>query len=82
MGKLSAAIMGKKGRNLDDLKFMTGKFKLPVIELQLILILEFCHTGDLESLNALLLKYAKKTHAFRYVAINSNLAQSYHLSPL
>ena len=25
------------------------------------------HTGDLESLNALLLKYAKKTHAFRLV---------------
>ena len=29
------------------------------------LFLEFCHTGDLESLNALLLKYAKKTHAYR-----------------
>jgi hypothetical protein len=63
MAKLRVAIMGKKGRNLDDLKFMTGK--LTVVELLLILILEFCHTGDLESLNALLLKYAKKTHAFR-----------------
>ena len=63
MAKLRVAIMGKKGRNLDDLKFMTGK--LTDFELLLILILEFCHTGDLESLNALLLKYAKKTHAFR-----------------
>ena len=31
--------------------------------------LEFCHTGDIESLNALLLKYAKKTHIYRLVLL-------------
>ena len=31
--------------------------------------LEFCHTGDIESLNALLLKYAKKTHIYRLIIL-------------
>ena len=40
------------------------------------LLLEFCHTGDVESVNALLLKYAKKTHIYRSTLIlNINITQ-------
>ena len=33
--------------------------------LSILFSLEFVHTGDIESINSLLLKYAKKTHIYR-----------------
>ena len=46
--KLVEAIMGKDGRNLDNLDKMS----------------EFVHTSDIESLNSLILKYCNKTYVY------------------
>ena len=96
MPKLRESIWGKKGKNLDDLEFMTG-MEIRAFGLQIFLdstffwvldktwsdnTLEFVHTGDLESLNALLLKYAKKTHAFRLVLKESNSLIHTRVSPI
>ena len=53
MKKLQEAILGVDGKNLIDLENMD----------------EFCHTGDLESLNSLILKYSSKTHAFSWLGM-------------
>ena len=64
MQKLRSSILGKRGKNLDDVEQMTGQFSgencfdglhSP----------DFCHTGYIESLNSLLLKYANKTYFYR-----------------
>ena len=69
MEKLRNAICGKGGKNLDDLEHMTGKYQI-ILDTNTFnqnddfyhnvshSISEFCHTGDIESLNSLQLKYA------------------------
>ena len=66
MQKLRTSICGKKGNNLDDLVHMTSKLFEDILGFYFIFnVLEFCHTGHLESLNSLLLKYANKTYFYR-----------------
>ena len=66
MKKLRLAILGKNGKNLDDLSHMDGKCcnKLKVL-LTLLGYSEFVHTSDLESLSSLVLKYSSKTYVYR-----------------
>ena len=67
MAKLRYAICGQKNTNLDDLQHMTGK-NLKVLNkwAYTLYISEFLHTGDIESINGLQLKYANKTYSYRY----------------
>ena len=83
MTKLRKAICGDDNKNLDDLKYVTGKnfIYLFASEIQPLLVLlvlggskymyffsfsEFLHTGDIESMNNLQLKYANKTFSYRF----------------
>ena len=73
MQKLRSSILGKKGENLDDLEQMTGEFlNRTKCFLLLFILSDFCHTGDIESLNSLLLKYANKTFFYRYKSAHDN----------
>ena len=104
MTKLRKAICGDDNKNLDDLKYMTGKILFtdptqtfvvvfacgslrppvylfvftnlyeiqPLLGLlvlggtKYIIFAEFVHTGDIESMNNLQLKYANKTFSYRF----------------
>ena len=67
MNKLKEAIMGKDGKNLDDLPHMDGKkILMEANKLLFTSFLEFIHTSEVESLNALLLEYLSKKQAYRY----------------
>lgn len=59
------SILGARGNNLDDLEHMDGNFWKEGVNVCLqSVILEFQHTGDLESLNSLLLKYSSKKDSY------------------
>ena len=60
--------MGPNGNNLDDLVRLDGITLRPLISMDFF-ISAFLHTGDLEAVNALLLKYLPKKIAFRFVKI-------------
>ena len=66
MKKLRQAVLGKNGRNLDDLSHMDGNIERngALIILTPTWCLEFVHTSDIESLNSLILKYSSKSQAF------------------
>ena len=68
MKKLRLAVLGAKGKNLDDLKQMDGKEFLGLVNsLYLLFFVEFVHTSDIESLNSLILKYCSKKDSYRLV---------------
>ena len=59
--------MGEDGRNLDDLDKMTGhKHKLYLCQNYDYLYAEGLTTSSVENLNNLVLKYANKTHVYRF----------------
>ena len=61
--KLREAVVGKNGRNLDDLPHMDGGYNCFRTS-TIFLISEFVHTSDLESVNSLILKYSSKSQAY------------------
>ena len=63
--KLLEALMGKDGKNLDQLHRMDGECFISVVISKYFYPLEFVHTSDIESLNSLLLKYCKKRYVYR-----------------
>ena len=67
MAKLRKAICGEDNKNLDDLNHMTGEESINGLDNSYspIDISEFVHTGDIESINNLQLKYANKTFSYR-----------------
>ena len=69
MAKLRKAVCGDDNKNLDDLKYMTGKVftTMNLGPYWCLFITEFIHTGDIESMNNLQLKYANKTFSYRFV---------------
>ena len=68
MKKLRLAVLGAKGKNLDDLKQMDGKEFLGLVNsLYFLFFVEFVHTSDIESLNSLILKYCSKKDSYRLV---------------
>ena len=84
MDKLRKAILGKSNRNLDDLKHMTGKYwNLYFWIKHDVCFPEYVHTGDIESLNNMQLKYANKTFSYgsviirRYIQCNYKYAYSW-----
>lgn len=75
LAKVREAVMGPNGNNLDDLVRLDG-ITLKTFDLNGFLyfyISAFLHTGDLEAVNALLLKYLPKKIAFRFVKIRESL---------
>ena len=71
LAKVREAVLGPNGNNLDDLVRLDG-ITLKTFDLNGFLyfyISAFLHTGDLEAVNALLLKYLPKKIAFRFVKI-------------
>ena len=71
LAKVREAVMGPNGNNLDDLVRLDG-ITLKTFDLNGFLyfyISALLHTGDLEAVNALLLKYLPKKIAFRFVKI-------------
>ena len=68
LAKVREAVMGPNGNNLDDLVRLDGITLKPLISMDFH-ISAFLHTGDLEAVNALLLKYLPKKIAFRFVKI-------------
>ena len=72
LAKVREAVMGPNGNNLDDLVRLDGITLKPLISMDFH-ISAFLHTGDLEAVNALLLKYLPKKIAFRFVKIRESL---------
>ena len=72
LAKVREAVMGPNGNNLDDLVRLDGITLRPLISVNFH-ISAFLHTGDLEAVNALLLKYLPKKIAFRFVKIRESL---------
>ena len=72
LAKVREAVMGPNGNNLDDLVRLDGITLRPLISMDFF-ISAFLHTGDLEAVNALLLKYLPKKIAFRFVKIRESL---------
>ena len=75
LAKVREAVLGPNGNNLDDLVRLDG-ITLKTFDLNGFLyfyISAFLHTGDLEAVNALLLKYLPKKIAFRFVKIRESL---------
>ena len=62
LAKVREAVMGPNGNNLDDLVRLDGITLKPLISMDFH-ISAFLHTGDLEAVNALLLKYLPNIHA-------------------
>jgi len=79
LAKVREAVMGPNGNNLDDLVRLDGITLKPLISMDFH-ISAFLHTGDLEAVNALLLKYLPKKIAFSVPStwIRSTLAAMDH----
>ena len=70
MQKLTSAIMGTNGKNLDDLSHMDGKWWVEQFFKHFVsIILEFVHTSDLENVNSLILKYCPKKISYGWLGM-------------